>query len=239
MSDKQPLLFPSAFAVLADAAAMLGAILFGPWLVARFSYQFVQNLEFTAIENALIMAALYVLFLIGVWQLRKIEFDETNALPDRLLQVAAVLFAAVFAFVFADLSGFIDSMRFVNFGEMGNATYMLFTAGIFVFFPLTYLLTLVTPVEKTISPTPSTRHILALALTNFLFVGFIAYLIALIERGRLQLPFSALNLLIVASAILLFSIPRLHYLHDRANRIVGFCLFVLLFTGIGSVMLRG
>lgn len=198
----------------ADAVALALLLPAAPPLTARFAYEFTQDLTFTAIANALLLAGGVVLFLIGIAILMKTrpaaERRRAWLYARRLRGSVAALFALVIAFALGDLAGFLGSADQVNFGELGNSTYFLFSGGVFLFFPLIYLLILVTDVEATIAPDDRLRLFLAVLLHNCLLVGVTAYLAAAVDRFAVDSGAARVALGGGVTA-LLFVYPRLLY----------------------------
>jgi hypothetical protein len=208
-------------AVAADAVGLAIYFALRPFLFNRFTVRFEQNLELTSIINALIMAGFFILFLVGVGMVMKMQPAPTAPFPwlqSRTVRgVLAGVCAVLLALALADLAGYIDSSELVEFGEMGNATYLLFSGGIFFFFPLIYLLIVATDVTSTIESTDTVRQLVSLVLQNVMIAATGIYLAALWQRtDRLEAgPAIALSLLFLLAAFLM---PRLLLVNRTRQR---------------------
>lgn len=223
----------------ADAAALVLLIVAAPWLTARFAYDFVQDLTFTAIGNALLLAAGVVLFLIGIailMKTRPVGAPRQTWLVGRVLRgTVAALFALVIAFALGDLAGFLGSADQVNFGELGNSTYFLFSGGVFLFFPLIYLLILVTDVDATIAADDRGRLFVSVLLQNCLLIAVTAYLAAAVDRFGVDSR-AARALLGGGLTALLFAYPRLLTADKLAQPAVSAGLVALLVAAVSVIV---
>lgn len=199
---------PLVVALLADGIGGLIFWLIGEWLVGRFQR---PTFDFAAFDDAILLAFLYALFLIGVAIIRKI--DVPNQLPTlmqdrRFIAVVGIPFAAAFIFVIADITGYADSVTSLDFGDSGNSYYFLVTPAIYLFFGLLYFF--ISSTELSPSLTHAPYALIGLVAVNIFIGASASYLGAVVVP---LLGMGTVGTIVVVYLILLFffTLPRLIY----------------------------
>ncbi len=197
-----------AMPILADLLGVGFFALANSWLTARFSR---NAIDFTALQDAGLFALFHILFLFGITFVRKLHGAALFPFLKNkyVLGLFAVPYAVAFMFVIADLSGYLDTIFTVNFGEMGNGYYFLVTPAIYLFVGLLYFFILLQSAELTLEP--QTWTLPTLLLINLMLVAAACYFAAI--APRLLPNFASFPTAIVAfiSLAFLFTLPRIIY----------------------------
>lgn len=222
MTETTPHFTARAYAApLADALTAGLAVALLPLLTARFR-QAGANLD--TLLNGALLAAFYILFLVGLYWLRQLPGAPLPpAVARRGVAALGLLpLAAAFALAMADLTGYLDTLYTIDFGDMGNSYYYLATPAMYIFLGLLAFFLWIVPLS---ADRPAVdRALPALLLGNLVLIAAAAYLVAVLptllgEGGRVLR-----GGVIYALLLLLFSFPRLIY-YLRTRQIVAFVTF--------------
>lgn len=171
--------------------------------------------------NALLLAAVFGLFCLGVILVRRLATPYSDA-PERLSRnlrtVLALFFALMFSLCLAWQLGFFASSRLVDtreLGEGGSAIYFVFAPGAWLGISLLYVLALAFNVSPTV--VPGARRAAAYALAGVLTANVMLIVMAAQLHAVLSpFPGGPASLLIGLLLAVLFLPPRL-LLIERAN----------------------
>lgn len=149
MKQSNPLAF-GLLAVGVDAAILIAALLFLPQLITR--------LRDPGGWNALLVSGAFLLFIIGIFIIRRMK--PTPAGVDEWLSrgqrsVLALIFAFFFSLALAWQLGFFESAFQVDttqMGEGGSSSYFVYGPGAWLAFSLAYVLVFAFRVEPRIEP---------------------------------------------------------------------------------------
>lgn len=142
--------------VIADGVTLLLAILLLPSLIVR--------LETPGGWNALLLTAVYFLFCLGVYLIRKLQSLPTSQvgwrppawlLTRRALGILGAVFGLAMATALALQFGFFETweqIRLLEFGEGETAVFFAFAPGAWLGISMIYILVLAFTVEATVSP---------------------------------------------------------------------------------------
>lgn len=206
----------AALPVVADGLLAVVMLLTLPVLTAR--------LEAPAGWNALLLVALYVLFCIGVYLLRKLEPQVEVGRwqpPDWLMRpqirgVLAALFALLMMTTVSYQLGFFDAVLEVGVGDLqegSSASLFVFGPGAWLGFSMLYILILAFPVQASVRPSSSRYTVLAL-LGLLLGNGMLLMAVAQARAMVLALGWDGslfTMLLAFAALVVSFAPPRLVY----------------------------
>lgn len=191
------------YPVVADVIGIGLFLLLNSFFETRFSR---AAIDFSALADAFVLALPYVLFLIGVHQVRRLTGGSAEFLSNRvILGLLAVPFAFGLTIAIADLTGYINSIFTVDFGDMGNGYYFLTTPAVYLFFALLYFFVLIQTVH---TPTTLSNQLIApLVGINLFAVAVASYLnVKLVGMQPL-----AKGAAIFAILLFMFALPRVIY----------------------------
>ena len=174
-------------------------------------------LDFTALNDAGILVAFHFLFLIGIWLLTKLPGDMPYpVLGNRYFQgVFVVIYAVAFVMGVADLTGDLDTLFTVEFGDMGNGYYFLITPAVYLFVGLLYLFILVQPTEQTANADRTSLPMLL--LLNGMLVAAAAFLHAFLPTRFESLSPVLIGLITYVILGIIFLLPRLFFAAKRRS----------------------
>lgn len=235
---------------LADAASLLIYLVLGGWLLRRFaiaptdipdfadqtdeSVQ-LQVLDGDAFTNLLLLIALYFLFLVGFYIIRKLHGTaETTVQRNRPLHIInALLFGLGMTMAMTELTAFFDNIDTIQgMGEVGNGYIIMFTPAIFIFVSLLYLFLLIMPPELVYGSDRTAG--IGLVLTNMLMIGIASYLVGASGRILPDLTQTPLFLLTMVVLLILFALPRL-YFASRTRQPLSIVSFALTAAGMAAI----
>lgn len=142
--------------VIADGVTLLLAILLLPSLIVR--------LETPGGWNALLLTAVYLLFCLGVYLIRKLHSLPASTTPwrppaalltRRVLGILGAVFGLAMTTALAGQLGFFqvwEEIRLLEFGEGETAVFFAFAPGAWLGISMIYILVLAFTVEATVSP---------------------------------------------------------------------------------------
>lgn len=210
------------YPLLADLIGIGLFLLLNSFFEQRFSR---SALDFSALTDAFVLILPYILFLVGVHQVQRLIGGSAEFLQNRIiLGLLAIPFALALTVAIADLTGYLNSIFTVDFGDMGNGYYFLTTPAIYFFFSLLYFFVLIQPIN---TPINLSAHILAPLLgINLFTVAAASYLnVTIINMA----PFAHRGLILVV-LLFLFTLPRIiYFIKTRSwQSAISFDLFILL-----------
>lgn len=217
---------------VADGIAILLYLATAGWLVERFSR---NALNFTALLDAGILLVSHIVFLIGIARLRRVGGPPSYKLVENkpLTAVLCVIYAVAFVFSVADLTGYLDTLFTVDFGDMGNAYYFLVTPAVYLMIGLLYLFLLRQPVD---TADTEASGLVPLVLTNVMLVAAAAFLQAFMRgnfEGQAPLVTAVISYAVLT---LLFLLPRAIY-SARTRNWLGILSFDLLIIALVAIPL--
>lgn len=210
--------------LVADLIGIGLFFLLNPFFSARFGR---NALDMSALTDALVLVLPYILFLFGVHQVRRLAGKSAEFLHNRLLLgLIAVPFALALAVAIADLTGYLNSIFTVDFGDMGNGYYFLTTPAVYLFFALLYFFILIQTINQPVLLTQSL--LVALIAINLFAVAVVSYLG---ETLRIDSGAAKWATLLLVS-LFLFTLPRLIYQVKTHSRVAlpSLCVFLLIIT---------
>lgn len=193
--------------ILADIAAFMGLLTVYPALVERF-------LEPNGL-NALLLSVGFILFCIGVFQLRRLKpaIGDSGDWGSRGWRVVlSIFFAITIGLAITWQLGFFESSPVVDtrdLGEGGSAVYFVFAPGAWLGFAFIYVLVLAFNVTPRIDPDRSWRPVVtffSLLAVNLMLLLLTAQAAVLSDSPQ-WLWFSAA----LAWLLVLFIPPRMIY----------------------------
>jgi hypothetical protein len=196
--------------LLADGIALVAAILlFSP---------LIRQLEMPSGSNALLICIAYVLFLSGVYLVRKLYPLDGMMVPDSVISsrvrgLFASLFGLVIAAVIAHQLGYFASLQVTGIGDLNEgavAAFYAFAPGAWLGFALIYVLVLAFPVRPTLH-FPAPKY--AAAALFGLITHQLMLLVMAAELTTVLSPFSSFSWAILFAGLLLalFLPPRILY----------------------------
>jgi hypothetical protein len=201
----------AAAPLLADGVALVGAIL----LLAPL----VRQLETPSGSNALLICTAYILFLSGIYLVRKLYhlegiIDPDSVISSRVRGLFALLFGLVMVTMIAHQLGYFASVRVTDIGDLNEgavAAFYTFAPGAWLGFALIYILVLAFPVRP-VFLLPDPKYVAA-ALFGLLSHQLMLLVMAA-EIATVFSPFSSLwrAILFVALLLMLFIPPRAMYI---------------------------
>ena len=214
--------------IIADLAALLLYFLSVGWMVGRFGR---NALDFTALNDAGILVGFHFLFLIGIWQLTKLPGKmRYSFLSNRYFQgLFAVIYAVAFVMGVADLTGYLDTLFTVEFGDMGNGYYFLITPAVYLFVGLLYLFILRQPTDQTANADKVSLP--TLLLLNGMLVAAAAFLHAFLLTRFESLSPVVIGLITYVILGIIFLLPRLLFAAKRQS-LISLLSYDLLITAL-------
>lgn len=213
-----------ATAPIADMFGIIIYLLIAPFLLNRFLQTEVNP---GMLVNLTIMAVFYVIFLASVNAFKRLPEQGSAEKPfafvaNRSVGIgAAILFAIFMIFVLLDLSGFMDSVFRLDFGDSGNSLYLLLGPSVMVVFALMYIFVVITPPHPEVEPyaNPQRMALLTLLGANLIMGAFSSYLASLLLRTGSSASVIVIAVFTLVLFVLLFLYPRLLYIRKTGSLI--------------------
>ena len=194
--------------ITADVVGIVLHLLYHGTLVRRFG----RNInDISALGDAMLFVVAYAFFLVGIVLLRKMRPSAPHwLLEQRQLAIASgILMAVTIAFVIADLSGYLDLVFTIEFGDMGNSYYFLITPAIYLFIALLYMFFQTVPMMD--SAEAHNKAFISLLCTN-IFIGVsTSYAAVAAQRWLSDSGKISVGVTVYLTLLLLFILPRLYY----------------------------
>lgn len=206
----------------ADISGILIYLLIGPLLLDRFVQ---TEVDPGMLVNLTIMAVFYVVFLASVNAFKRLPEQGSAEKPfafveNRKVGVgAAIIFAMVMIFVLLDLSGFMDSVFRLDFGDSGNSLYLLLGPSVMVVFALLYIFVVITPPHPEVAPVSNPQRVALLTLlgANLIISALSSYLASLLLRTGSSTNVFVTTVFVLILFALLFIFPRLLYIRKTGT----------------------